>query len=68
MAKIASITGTIAQDRAYLAELLETCRVFNRQYRTQYLAPANLYGANDNYDPATSTCFRLCYARCAWRR
>jgi GDP-L-fucose synthase len=35
---------------------IETCWAFNRQYGTHYLAamPTNLYGPNDNYDPATS--------------
>jgi GDP-L-fucose synthase len=35
---------------------IETCWAFNRQYGTQYLAamPTNLYGPNDNYDPASS--------------
>ena len=35
---------------------IETCWAFNRQYGTQYIAamPTNLYGPNDNYDPAGS--------------
>jgi GDP-L-fucose synthase len=35
---------------------IEMCWAFNRQYGTQYIAamPTNLYGPNDNYDPASS--------------
>ena len=35
---------------------IETCWAFNRQYGTQFVAamPTNLYGPNDNYDPAGS--------------
>ena len=35
---------------------IETCRAYNRQYGTQYLAvmPTNLYGPGDNYDPENS--------------
>ena len=35
---------------------IEMCWAYNRQYGTQYLAamPTNLYGPEDNFDPATS--------------
>ncbi len=35
---------------------IEMCWSYNRQYGTRYLAamPTNLYGANDNFDPANS--------------
>ena len=54
------LTGPLeATNRPYaVAKIagIETCWAFNRQYGTHYLAamPTNLYGPNDNYDPATS--------------
>lgn len=46
-------------NRAYaIAKIagIETCRSFNQQYGTQYLAvmPSNLYGPGDNYDLQTA--------------
>ena len=48
-----------SSNRPYaLAKLagIEMCWAFNRQYGTDYIAvmPTNLYGPNDNYDPANS--------------
>ncbi len=54
------LTGPLeATNRAYaLAKIagFEMCWSYNRQYGTRYLAamPTNLYGPEDNFDPATS--------------
>ena len=39
---------------------IKLCESYNRQYERQYICamPTNLYGPNDNYDLATSTCSR----------
>ncbi|MGD0958490.1 MAG: GDP-L-fucose synthase [Methylomonas sp.] len=54
------LTGVLENtNRAYaIAKIagIETCRAYNQQYGTKYLAamPTNLYGPNDNYDPENS--------------